>query len=185
VLSSKLFKIRSQTLKQRSSGLDLARLESVSGPHSGDFLHVVPSPALGFLMGSAEYSAGLCMRLGLPTNKIDGRLCPACCHVQISLRGEHCLTCSSDRDRIGRHNTMRDLIHASMRDALLNPIKEPLHLVSGSQQHPDMYVPAWTMTPSPMAFDITVPSPFHRRYAHPMLLPRLLITLPGWNQWLP
>jgi hypothetical protein len=52
---------------------------------------------------------------------------------------------------------MRDLIHASMRDALLNPIKEPLNLVAGSQQHPDIYVPAWTMTP--MAFDITVPSP--------------------------
>jgi hypothetical protein len=75
VLYSKLFKIRSHTLKQRSSGLDLARLESVSGPHSGDFLHVVPSPALGFLMGSAEYSAGLRMRLGLPTNKTDGCLC--------------------------------------------------------------------------------------------------------------
>jgi hypothetical protein len=52
---------------------------------------------------------------------------------------------------------MRDLIHASMRDALLNPIKEPLHLVAGSQLHSDIYIPAWTMTA--MAFDITVPSP--------------------------
>jgi hypothetical protein len=146
VLSSKLFKTRSQTFKQRLSGLDLARLESVSGPHSGDFLHVVPSSALGFMMGSAEYSASLRMRLGLPAKKTDGRLCPACRRVQISLRGEHCLTCSSDRDHIGGHNTMRDLIHASMRDALLNHIKEPLYLVAGSQQHPDINVPAWTMT---------------------------------------
>ena len=73
---------------------ELARLASVSLPHSGAWLNVIPSPALGLHLRASEYTVALKLRLGVPVYTSSGP-CPACKAPSDKL-GDHDLCCANE-----------------------------------------------------------------------------------------
>ena len=77
---------------------EIARLGSLSLPHAGDWLHVVPSlsksPALGLHLRSREFVVSVKYRLGAPVYTVDGQ-CPAC-GLLSDKQGDHAISCGSD-----------------------------------------------------------------------------------------
>ena len=69
------------------------------------------------------------------------------------------LTCVRSRDRIARHDLLRDLIYEAASSASLAPVKEEQHLLPGSQARPgDVLIRRWC-DGKDAALDVTVTSP--------------------------
>ena len=66
-----------QILTDKGEEREKARMASLRLPHSGAWLNVVPSPALGLHLRPSEFSVGLKLRLGIPVFTSSGP-CPAC-----------------------------------------------------------------------------------------------------------
>ena len=64
-----------------------ARLGSLSLPHAGNYLNVVPSPILGLHLWEKEFRLIVCYRLGIDVFDKEGP-CPACHRFSDSL-GDH------------------------------------------------------------------------------------------------
>ena len=108
---------------------DKARLNSVCLPHSGDWLFVVPAPALGLQLRNAEFRCSALYRLGMPVFETDGD-CLAC--GQWSDRfGDHAIGCASQGERIARHNHLRDALYHTAQSASLVPLREERALLPG------------------------------------------------------
>ena len=50
--------------------------------------------------------------------------------------GDHSIGCSSEGERIYRHNTLRDAIYMTAKQASLSPAKEQSALLPGSAEKP-------------------------------------------------
>ena len=87
---------------------DIARLASLTVPHSGDWLNVLPSPNLGLHLRTAEWIISVKYRLGLPVFSTAGA-CPAC-HSFSDKEGDHAISCGQEGERIARHNHLRDTL---------------------------------------------------------------------------
>ena len=138
---------------------DIARLASLGLPHAGDFLNVVPSPALGLHLRSIEFSTVVKYRLGcLIYSTVDK--CPISTCVQLSdRRGDHAVSCSSQGERTARHNHLRDILYHTAVSASLGPTKEGRFLVPGTGDRPaDVLIPHWTGGRD-TALDVTVINP--------------------------
>ena len=81
---------------------DRARLASLCLSHSGDWLYVVPCPALGLHLKGPEFRVATLYRLGAPVFSSSGP-CIAC-GVQSDMMGHHSISCGSQGERIARHN---------------------------------------------------------------------------------
>ena len=97
------------------------------------------------------------LRLGCPVYEQDGP-CPLC--LQPSDRfGVHALCCGTGRERITRHNTLRDHLHQLAASAALNPSKESRFLLPGQNLRPaDILIPSWAGGLD-TALDVTVVNP--------------------------
>ena len=83
--------VHSNLLSLAESARDRARLHSVSLPHAGDYLLVVPSPSLGLQLRPAEFRTAVLYRLGMPIFAGDG----TCVCLQLSDRfGDHAVGCA-------------------------------------------------------------------------------------------
>ena len=136
-----------------------ARLASLSLPHSGDYLNVVPSPALGLHLRTAEFSSVVKYRLGCyiyPT----AEKCPvSTCHQLSDRMGDHAISCGSQGERTARHNHLRDILYHTAVSASLGPTKEGRFLVPGTDSRPaDVLIPHWTGGKD-SALDVTVINP--------------------------
>ena len=102
---------RSLLLNQLQEGnvRDLARLTSLGLKYAGSWLSVVPSPALGLHLRPAEFVPIVRYRLGINVYSSEGS-CPACGQESDKL-GDNALACVQSRDRIARHDLLRDLIY--------------------------------------------------------------------------
>ena len=69
-----------QILTDKGEEREKARMASLRLPHSGAWLNVVPSPALGLHLRPSEFSVGLKLRLGIPVFTSSGP-CPAWQHA--------------------------------------------------------------------------------------------------------
>ena len=119
---------------------DKARLASLSLPHSGDWLNVVPCSALGLHLRGTEFRAALLYRLGMPVFSTSGP-CIACSQWS-DCRGNHAISCGSQSERIARHNHLRDAIFATAASAHLAPTKEDRALLPNTDSRPaDVMVP--------------------------------------------
>ena len=80
-----------QILKNHITGLenvgDIARLASLGLPHAGEWLNVIPSPALGLHLRPPEFITSVKYRLGM----------------NIFLRSGPCTACSQPSDVKGNH----------------------------------------------------------------------------------
>ena len=95
-------------------------------------------------------------RLGMAVFSREGE-CPApLCRGASDKFGDHAISCAIGRERISRHNHLRDAIFQSAQQAHLGPLKEPDGLLPGSDDHPaDILLPYWTQGKD-TALDVTV-----------------------------
>jgi hypothetical protein len=163
-LSHKIDEVTHQVLITKAhSERDLARLKSVALQHSGDWLNVIPSKALGLSLHPKEFCVSACYRLGIPIFDSDGT-CPEC-NLCSDQHGDHAVSCGSDGDRKGRHDRLRDAIFATAQAASLAPKKEAPSLIPGSLARPaDVYIPMWRGFKT--AFDVTVINPLQQAHKH-------------------
>ena len=135
-----------------------ARLLSLTLPHNGDFLKVVPSKALGLALDPLVFRVVTLYRLGLQIYPADAS-CPVCGKLSDRF-GDHAVGCGGDFDRIGRHDRLRDAIFGAARAAALAPRREVA--VTSSQSRPaDIFLPSWSRG-RPAALDVTVTSSLQR-----------------------
>ena len=117
-----------------------ARLLSMQLPHAGDWLSVIPSPALGLNLRGGEFRTSVLYRLGEPLFKSDGA-CQACSQHSDRL-GDHAIACASQGEQIARHNHLRDALFHSAVSASLAPLREERALLPGVEQRPaDVLLP--------------------------------------------
>jgi hypothetical protein len=136
---------------------DRARLSSVLDPHAGDWLRVVPSPSLGLSLHPQDFRFASLYRLGLPLYP-DASSCSSCQRFN-DVFGDHAVGCGGDRDRIARHDRIRDAVFAAAHSAALAPRKEMPSLIPGSISRPaDVFIPSWSAGKA-AAVDVTVVSP--------------------------
>ena len=134
-----------------------ARLLSLKLPHAGDWLNLVPSPALGLHLRPLEFTAVAKYRLGMNIYSKAGK-CPACPAMSDQL-GDHAMCCGTGGERISRHNGLRDAIHSTAVTAALGPSKEGRFLIPGDDRRPaDVMIPHWTGGRD-TALDVTVTNP--------------------------
>ena len=134
-----------------------ARLKSLTLPHSGDWLNVVPSTALGLHLRPQEFVLVARYRLGLPLYIKEGP-CPSC-RQHSDVRGNHAMCCGSGGERISRHNHLRDHLHDTAAAAGLGPRKEERFLIPGNDSRPaDVLLPHWKAGKD-VALDVAVVNP--------------------------
>ena len=134
---------------------DSARLLSLTLPQAGAFLNAIPNPSFGLSILPENFRVALKYRLGLPVY-LSSHSCPAC-GKDSDVFGDHTITCSSEYERIHRHDTIRDAIFESAKFAGLSPIKEA-RVVAHSQSRPgDIFIDNWRGKQT--AFDVAVTSP--------------------------
>ena len=132
-----------------------ARLHSLTLPQAGAFLNAIPNPTFGLSILPENFRISLQYRLGLPVYSHPHQ-CPAC-GKDSDVFGDHTITCSTEYERIHRHDTVRDAIFETARHAGLSPVKEA-RLVANSQTRPgDIFLPNWRGRQT--AFDVAVTSP--------------------------
>ena len=154
--------IDNHTVAQIQNDLNLrdrARFHSLLLPHAGDWLEVVPSPALQLHIDSRSFAKAMLYRLGLRI--MPSSACPADhCDKDLDEKGDHAMHCRDDHGiRGGRHDRIRDQIFKEAQRAGFNPKKEMPALIPGTQSRPaDVFVEGWT-NGRRMAFDVSVVSP--------------------------
>ena len=127
---------------------------STSIPHAGDWLNVIPSPALGLHIQDQEFRFCLQYWLGLPMFANETQ-CPIC-HLPADGFGDHQVGCGGNFDRIHRHNVVWDVLFSAAQSAALAPRQEAPALIPGPQSCPaDVFLPIWSRG-CPAALDITV-----------------------------
>ena len=136
---------------------DVARMASLGLPHAGDWLNVVPSPALGLHLRPPEFIVSVKYRLGMDVFSRDGQ-CTAC-PQHSDAKGDHGISCGYEGERISRHNHLRDAIFQTAVQACLGPSREERALIPGSEAKPaDVLIPNWSAGRD-TALDITVVNP--------------------------
>ena len=85
------------------------------------------------------------------------------CGLESDEYGVHSIGCSSEGERIFRHNTIRDALHTTAKQASLAQAKELADLLPGSAEKPaDLYIPGWA-NGLDAAIDVTVVSPVQQQ----------------------
>ena len=136
---------------------DIARLASLGLPHAGDWLNVVPSPALGLHLRPTEFIVSTKYRLGCNVFSSAGK-CTAC-PLHSDAKGDHAISCGYEGERISRHNHLRDALYNTASQACLGPTREDRALIPGSEARPaDVLIPNWTHGKD-TALDVTVVNP--------------------------
>ena len=109
-MKKKVYKSSIKTQDLCSVSLRTARChwQQEEGEIQCDWLHVVPSPALGLHVRSAEFVISVRYWLGCPVFSSSGQ-CPACSRHSDRM-GDHAISCGSDSERIARHNHLRDAL---------------------------------------------------------------------------
>ena len=134
---------------------------STALPHAGDWLNSIPSISLGLHLHDSEFRVCLCYWLGL---RIQGEnlLCPVC-SLPSDEFGDHGIGCGGNRDRIQRHDAVRDVLFAAAQTAALAPRKEVPSLIPNSFSRPaDIFLPTWERG-RPAALDVTIISPMQHQ----------------------
>ena len=158
-LSKKLDMHVFQSLLSSSSPVNKARILSVSAPHAGSWISVIPSTGLDLHLNSAECQIALRWWLGLDTS--GGSLCPHCPDIALDPLGHHAASCRHGGDVVARHNHLRDIFANFCRQAHLSVRVEVGYGLARdhvNSRPADVLVQGWDRG-KPAAFDVTVASP--------------------------
>ena len=131
-----------------------ARLKAVSMKHAGDWLNTVPVKALGLHLRPLEFITAIKYHLGVKVYPAAGP-CIACTEDSDQF-GDHSVGCAKEGERIYRHNSLRDVLYTTAKQACLSPAKEENSLLPGSDAKPaDVFIPGW-VNGRDAAFDVSV-----------------------------
>ena len=84
-------------------------------------------------------------RLGLPVFSLEAECPMPRCRMVSDRLGDHAISCGIGKERIARHNHVRDALHQAAVQARLDPTKEPDGLLPGSDDRPaDFLIPYWS-----------------------------------------
>ena len=98
----------------------------------------------------------------MPVYSQEG-VCTACKREVNDVLGDHAVGCSSEGERIFRHNIIRDAIFGSAKQSSLSPTKEESALLPGNEGKPaDVLIPNW-FSGRDAALDISVVSPLQKQ----------------------
>ena len=136
---------------------EMARLKSLTLPHAGDWLNVVPSTALGLHLRPQEFVMVARYCLGLPLYSQEGP-CPSC-HRYSDAQGNHAMCCGSGGERISRHNHLRGHLHDTATAAGLGPVREVRFLIPGQDSRPADVLLPHRSAGQDAALDVTVVNP--------------------------
>ena len=140
---------------------DVARLASLGLRHAGDWLNLVPCPALGLHLRPAEFTCALKYRLGATIYAREGP-CVACGRHSDRL-GDHSLCCGSQGERIARHSSLRDELYHAAVAAALAPARETQGLIPdrAGARPADVFIPRFAGGRD-AALDVTVTHPLQQ-----------------------
>ena len=111
--------------------------------HAGDWLNVIPSPALGLHLRPPEFITSVKYMLGMKIFLRDGP-CTACSQPS-DAKGNHTVSCGYQGERIRRHNHLRDALFNTAVQACLGPSREDRAILPGSDNRPaDLLFPHWS-----------------------------------------
>ena len=161
VLSCKIDNHLFNTLYEKSSAANRARLLSASSPHAASWVSVIPSEGLGLHLQPLEFQVAIKWWLGLDTS--CGSICPLCPGKVLDPLGHHALTCKRGGDVVTRHNKLRDTLAETCRRAQLSVKVEAGSNLSKDHSHTrpaDILVPNWSLG-KPAAFDLPLTSPLN------------------------
>ena len=110
-------------------------------------------------MDSRSFAALMAYRLGLSLMSASECLALTCDQQQDAL-GDHAMHCHDDHGvKAARHDRIRGKSFQEAQSASLNPTKEMLGLIPGSQTRPaDVFIESW-VDGKKWAFDVSVVSP--------------------------
>ena len=101
-------------------------------PYAGDWLNVIPSLALGLHLHDQEFRRCLQYWFGVKMFSVDYP-CPFC-KSSCDPYGDHQIECGGNKDRIYRHDSIRDPLFSSAQSAALCPKKEMPSLIPVSKR---------------------------------------------------
>ena len=134
------------------NSLDLARLNAVSAPHSGDWLLALPIAACGLRLDNEAVRVAVGLRLGVD-------LCTphqCSCGSTVDAKGVHALSCRKGASRLARHQALNEILWRGMASAGVPATKEPVGLSRDDGKRPD----GTTLIPwhdgKNLAWDVTV-----------------------------
>lgn len=129
--------------------------------HAMDFLLAIPIPGLNQQIGSRQFSAILCYRLGIPLFEPDS-LFPFC-KREMDVFGDHAVHCTNEVGLKFRHDLVRDTIaDICYRDGVPARKEVDLGLLANndiSLRPTDVLVLNWD-NGRDVCFDMTIVSPF-------------------------
>ena len=140
-------------------------MASLSLPHAGAWLTVVPNPHMGLHLNSPEFVVCLKYRLGIPIYP-EGLPYSGCstreAPVIMDAKGDHAMNCGFRGGRVSQHNALRNVIASTA--ASHSPRVELLGLVQGGNQKPrDIFIAGWPMGRD-TALDVTVVNLLEAKY---------------------
>ena len=108
-------------------------------PHANAWIRALPIHQNKF--SSLQWSISMKKWLGIPFFNQDA-LCPASQIQVMDIFGHHACVCPVKRDRIKRHNIIRDILLDFCSTAAWAPVKEKAFLFAGSSERPaDIFIP--------------------------------------------
>ena len=116
-LSSELEDSQFNKLFANSALPDRASLLSVSSPHAGAWLSVIPSPGLNLQLDPLEFQTAIKWWLGMDVSHSTN--CPYCPSHSLDSLGHHALTCKHGVDAVIHHNRLHDVFVESCRRACI------------------------------------------------------------------
>ena len=162
-LSSNIEDVQFKCLLNKSSLADMARLLSVSAPHSFSWLSMIPTPGQCLHLDPVECHIAIKWWLGMDTSA--GSQCSLCYDHSLDPLGQHATTCKRGGDVVIRHNNIRDILAESFRRAGISVQCEAGSGLSHDNRHTrpaDILVPNWFCS-RPAALDLTVISPLNSK----------------------
>ena len=140
------------------------RLQSLTLPHAGGWLHAAPITALGLHLQPTEYVMAAAYRLGLPLYRVEGTdpTCPAF-HQPADRHGIHAINCGTGGERIHRYTLLVETVHQVAAANQLAPRKEVRFLIPRDSRPADVLLPQWSGGHD-AALDITVVNPCQAAY---------------------
>ena len=130
-------------------------------PHANAWIRDVPVGTN--MLSCVEWQICTKRRLGIAIFDSE-HLCSACGKQVMDVFGQHGVVCDCSRDRIKRHNAIRDCLFDTCSAAAWGPVKEmPFHIPGSSEKPADVFIPNFS-TGKGLVIDIAVTCPLQLKF---------------------
>jgi hypothetical protein len=135
-------KMTYDSLLDRSTGSDRARILAVGTREAGSWLHAFPSVHTGTFLEPHTLRVATCLRLGVRV--CAPHTCP--CGSDVNALGHHGLSCQKSAGRFSRHAALNDILRRSLASVNVPALLEPPGILRDDGKRPDgMSLIPWKM----------------------------------------